>query len=263
MLVVAGGKSDFETSEVEELCACFHEMKLSHEFILQAGDFDYAEIETQIERCDTFLFLVGAELDSSTWLNVCLLYTYKIAQFRATQRPRILGLKLAGWQVPNCAINLVRSTKIFASVDDLRANFGMISGAVEIPRPEPHESEIRIERSSKISLEEWKAAVSEVSGVKLCTNDLTSDGKAVVKDIPIPSRDGDAEICLPSEHEGICVYWERGKAWLSNSDISTHGVYAIVSKLAHALGARVVDCYEDDYRPFLKTKERKSWWRFW
>ena len=122
MILIAGGRQDFETSKLKNICKYFDEQKLPYNYLKQASDVSYEEIETQIEACSTFFILIGSELDSSTWLNHCLTYAYQIGQFRMTKRPRLVGYVLPGWQLPNCAKHIEQDIEILRKIEDFNIN---------------------------------------------------------------------------------------------------------------------------------------------
>ena len=119
MILVAGGSQDFETNESKKICKYFDLKALPYEYLKQASDTSYDEIETQIEKCATFFILIGSELDSSTWLNHCLTYAYQLGQFRMTKRPKIMGYILPGWQLPTCAKYIEQDIEIVRKIEDL------------------------------------------------------------------------------------------------------------------------------------------------
>jgi len=65
-----------------------------------------------------------------------------------------------------------------------------------------------IAKSIPIPLEDWKKALLQAEGVRLCTAETYS-----IKDISIPHRDGDAEVYFPEEQKWHAVFrWFNGIA---------------------------------------------------
>ncbi len=115
MILIAGGKQDFDSEESKSIDGHFDRIEVVYEHIKQADEFDYSDIEAQIEKCETFLVLIGSELNSSTWLNHCLTYAFKMVS-----RPRIVGYLMDGWVLPVCAQHLKAEMEVISKIEDFK-----------------------------------------------------------------------------------------------------------------------------------------------
>ena len=97
MILIAGGIEDFETKEAKTLSNYFDKKELVYEYIKQANEFEYRDIEAQIEKCDIFLALNGSELDASTWLLHCLFYAHMLAKTKGAGKPKLLSLNIENY----------------------------------------------------------------------------------------------------------------------------------------------------------------------
>jgi hypothetical protein len=95
-------QSELELEQVKSLCSfleisnCVIELPPSNTH----GSF-YRYIEDAIERSDAFVAVAAGGLEGSTWLNFALHYADNLYHSRNSKRPRLFGLHIQGYEVPN------------------------------------------------------------------------------------------------------------------------------------------------------------------
>ena len=68
-----------------------------------AGWSFYRNIEDAIDRCDSFVALVGRDRAVSSWLAHELEYAFALSRARFRPRPRLFGIRIEGFDLPNCS----------------------------------------------------------------------------------------------------------------------------------------------------------------
>ncbi len=59
MVLIAGGQNEFTAYMVIEFIQYLMNNNLTHEIILQASENNYKDIESQIDKCDVFVIIIG------------------------------------------------------------------------------------------------------------------------------------------------------------------------------------------------------------
>ena len=118
MILIVGGTQDFETKESKALTKYFDKKGLVYEYIKQSSEFDYNEIEAQIEKCDIFLVLISSELDSSTWLLHCLYYVC----MESNNKPKMIAFRIKEYKIiPSIkSLEKRKDMEIFSTIGALK-----------------------------------------------------------------------------------------------------------------------------------------------